>query len=93
MGKVYNLPSKNILVIDSEKLIRYEVLDWLSRNVGKVHFEDDPKDPIHRGDGWSINFNTTRRNLSGSTKILPYIIFDDSVEESIILYFLLRFGE
>ena len=47
----------------------------------KVNFEDDPKNPIHRGDGWSITFNTARKNLTGSTKILPYIIFDDSVED------------
>ena len=92
MAKVYNLP-KSILVIPSERLIRYQVLDWLSRNVGKINFETSPSTPIHRGEGWHIKFNTSRRNLNSSTKLLPYIEFDDTVDDSIILYFLLRFGD
>ena len=91
MTKVYNLP-KSILVIPSEKLIKFTVLDWLSRNVGEFVWEDDKK-PISRGRGWRIDFNTTRKNLTSSTKLLPYIEFDDTVDESIILYFLLRFGD
>ena len=92
MGKVYNLPT-SILVVRGEKLIKYAVLDWLSRNVGKVIFEEDPTIPIHRGVGWTIGFNYRFANQYSSHKILPWIRFEDTVDESIILYFLLRFGE
>ena len=91
MPKIYNLP-KSILVLPSERLIKFVVLDWLSRNVGEFIWEDDKK-PICSGRGWHIKFNTSRRNLNSSTKLLPYIEFDDTVDDSIILYFLLRFGD
>jgi hypothetical protein len=87
--KIYALPSK---ILVAETLVKWEVLDWLSRNIGIVHRSEDPQKPIHSGEGWRFIF-TYRFASINTRRTTVKIEFDDSVPDDIILYFLLRFGD
>ena len=89
MAKSYKLPSK---ILVTEKLIKYEVLNWLSRNVGRIKFNEDNRQPLFQGEGWNFTFEQRARSLF-TARYIPTINFDDSVPDDIILYFLLRFGD
>ena len=89
MPKSYKLPSK---ILVAETLVKYEVLDWLSRNVGNIKFNEDSRQPLFQGEGLNFTFEQRARSLF-TTRYIPTINFDDSVPEDIILYFLLRFGD
>ena len=89
MPKIYALPSK---ILVAETLVKWEVLDWLSRNIGKIKQNEDPTQPIHSGDGWRFIF-TYRFASINTQRVTVKIEFEDSVPDDIILYFLLRFGD
>ena len=73
-------------------LVKWEVLDWLSRNVGMVHRNEDPEKPINSGDGWRSIFSYRYASIN-TKRVTVKIEFEDSVTDDIILYFLLRFGD
>lgn len=88
MAKTYPLPSK---VLVGGKLIKWEVLDWLSRNIGAINLQSNPEEPIFEGRGWKFTY--TERFRGFKIHYIPKIEFSDDVPNDIILYFLLRFGD
>jgi hypothetical protein len=82
-----------VIRIDGSKHTLTDVVQWLNRNVGLLIHDGGPLDI---GRGWKLKTSTeTKSGRDGIRRPVAsglYCEFEDWVDDSIILYFALRFA-